>query len=365
MLLFLFATVAILFSFLCSIWEAVLLSIPNSYVEIKKTEGSPIGTVLENLKKDIDRPLSAILSLNTIAHTVGSIGVGAMVGKTYGEKVVMFGQEMPFTPEAVAGAVMTLLILVLSEIIPKTLGATKWKLLAPFTARSMRVVMLIMAPFVALSKVITKWLKGSGHEQAVSREDLTAIAQIGHRDGIFEASESKIIRNLMRFNVIEARSIMTPRTVVMAAPEDQTVQEFYEKNTNQPFSRIPVYRDSKDNITGFVLKDMILIHLIKGEKNKKLKELALPIEVIQEDQLISDVFNTLLSERSHLSLVVDSYGGMAGVISLEDVIETLLGLEIVDEMDSTEDMQRLARQNWEKRAAKMGLIKADSESESE
>ena len=363
MLLFLFAAIAILFSFLCSIWEAVLLSIPNSYVEIKKSEGSPIGNVLEGLKKDVDRPLSAILSLNTIAHTVGSVGVGAMVGETYGSgPVKIFGAEMPFTPEAVAGAVMTLLILILSEIIPKTLGATQWRLLAPFTARSMRVVMILMAPFVALSKVITKWMKGSGHAQAVSRADLTAIASIGQRDGIFQASESKIIRNLMRFNVIEARSIMTPRTVVLAADENQPIQEFYEQNPNQPFSRIPVYSESKDNITGFVLKDIMLVHLIKGEGEKPLKEIAMPIQVIQENQSISEVFNALLSERSHLSLVVDNYGGMAGLISLEDVIETLLGLEIVDELDSTEDMQRLARQNWEKRATKLGLIK-DGEKE--
>ena len=362
MLLFLFAFLSISFSFLCSVWEAVLLSIPSAHVEILLSEKHPIANNLKKLKSNIDQPLSAILSLNTIAHTVGAIGVGAVADETFGSgNVKIAGTEMPFSAEAVVAVVMTLAILILSEIIPKTIGATFWKRLTPFTVRSMNIVMMIMKPFVLMSQFITKKIKASSHEQAVTRADFSAMASIGQKDGVFDAGESKIIKNLMRFNEIEARSIMTPRTVVKAASEDLTIETFYKENPILPFSRIPIYQKAKDSVTGFVLKDVLLEAIIKGNGSKTLKDVSRPIIMVEENQKMQDLFNQLLSKNEHIAVVVDQYGGMAGILTVEDIIETLLGLEIVDELDSIEDMQQLARENWEKRAKRMGLIDEKSE----
>lgn len=356
-LLLLFALLSIGFSFLCSVWEAVLLSMPPSFVEVKLAEKHPSAPLLKRLKDDIDRPLSAILSLNTIAHTVGAIGVGAQAQVILGdENIELFGHRLPISWEAVIAALMTLAILILSEIIPKTIGATYWRRLSVFTARSLRFIMYPMWPFVVISRFITRKFKGSGHEQVVSRADFSAMAEIGQREGVFHPGESKIIGNLMRFHLIKAQSIMTPRTVVKAANQAMTIQEFYNRNRELPFSRIPIYQDSKDNITGFILKDVVLENLVHGQGDLTLTDIVRPITIVQEEESIQEVFNLLLSERQQISLVVDQFGGMAGIVTLEDVIETLLGLEIVDELDSTEDMQILARQNWERRAKKLGLI---------
>ena len=361
-LLLVFAIVSIIFSFLCSIWEAVLLSVPASYVEIKMAEEHPIGPTLKRLKKDIDRPLSAILSLNTIAHTVGAMMVGAQAEKIYDNgHMMVFGYELPISGEAIVATLMTLAILILSEIIPKTIGATYWRKLTGFTARSLVIVMAAMSPLVKLSQFITKKLKGSGDESIVSRDDFSAMARIGQKAGVFNPGESKIITNLMRFHLIQAKSIMTPRTVVKAAPESMSIQEFYEANHTLPFSRIPVYHDAKDNITGFVLKDVVLEKLVLGEGDLQLKNIARSITVVNDNQSIQEVFNHLLSEKEHIALVVDEFGGMAGIVTTEDVIETLLGLEIVDESDDTIDMQILARQNWEQRARRLGILEEEEE----
>ena len=359
MLLFIFAFVSIAFSFLCSIWEAVLLSIPSSYVQVLLSEQGKegVGQALKKLKADIDRPLSAILSLNTIAHTVGAIGVGAMAEETFGSGNIHIGNtELPFSAEAIVAVVMTLAILILSEIIPKTIGANNWKQLTPFTVNALGIVMIVMRPFVAMSQYITKQLKSRGHDNSVTRADFSAMATIGQQDGVFNPGESTIIKNLMRFNQIEARSIMTPRTVVKAADQNMTIQAFYETNPNLVFSRIPIFQNSNDQITGFILKDVLLESIIKGKGDQDLKSIARKIIVVNEDQKMQDLFNELLSKNEHIAVVVDQFGGMAGILTVEDIVETLLGLEIVDELDNTIDMQQLARQNWERRAKRLGII---------
>lgn len=357
MLLLLFALTSIGFSFFCSIWEAVLLSIPPSFVEIKRAEGHPFAERLAKLKHNIDEPLSAILSLNTIAHTVGAVGVGAMAEDTFGSgKLVMLGRELPFSIEAVVATAMTLAILVLSEIIPKTIGATYWKKLVPFTTRSLWLVMIVMKPFIWLSQLITKMLKGKELEKSISREELSVMGKIGHREGVFNEDESIIIHNLMRFSQIRADSIMTPRSVVAMANEELTIREYYEKHQPVKFSRIPVFGETSESITGYVLKDVILEYLIKEKGNNKLKDISRPISAFSFDLSIRKIFTSLLSKREQIAVVYDSYGSLAGIVTLEDVIETLLGLEIVDETDAATDMQELARQNWQERAKKMGLI---------
>jgi len=342
-----FFCISIIFSFLCSVWEAVLLSIPASFVEIKMQEGASYAPTLKRFKQTIDRPLSAILTLNTVAHTVGAIGVGAMATKIWGTNWIASFAVPVF---------MTLAILILSEIIPKTWGANSWKSLAGFTVKSLKIVIWILAPLVWLSQLITKAMKKDKERSVLSRADFSAMAEIGAKEGIFKEGESIIIRNLLAFNKVRAEDIMTPRTVVTTAEENTTIGEFYEKNKNLRFSRIPIYKENKDDIASYFLKGELLDYMIQGNSDKKLKDIARQISIVNESMILPDLFNILMEKREHIALVVDEFGGMAGVVSMEDVIETLLGLEIVDEMDKTTDMQALARQNWEKRAKSLGII---------
>jgi CBS domain containing-hemolysin-like protein len=356
-MLLLFFAMSILFSFLCSIWEAVLLSITPSFVEVTYNQGTKTGQLLKSFKEDIDRPLSAILTLNTIAHTVGAIGVGSQAGKIYGDQnMVLAGFELPFSVEAFVGAAMTLAILILSEIIPKTLGANNWKRLSGFTVNSLNFVIYALYPLVWLSQFITKSMKKDKDKSVLSRADFSAMAEIGEKEGIFRSNESRIIHNLLRLNTIRTKDVMTPRTVVKAANQERTIQEFYDKNEKLQFSRIPVFAESKDHINGFVLKDEILSSIIKDNGEAPLRDIMREILIINEQVPLPDLFNQLMEKREHIALVVDEFGGMAGIVTMEDVIETLLGIEIVDEQDNIEDMQLLARKNWEKRAKVLGLL---------
>ncbi len=349
-LLITFFLVSITFSFLCSLWEAVLLSITPSYAEIKYQEGAPIGRRLRSFKANIDKPLAAILTLNTIAHTVGAIGVGA-------QATVIWFDANPLITGLAVPATMTLAILILSEIIPKTIGATHWKELAPFTVASLRLVIAILYPLVWLSQWITRALKKDAKGSIYSRSDFLALTEIGTRAGVFNASESEIIANLLRFNRIKAGDIMTPRTVVIAAPDDMTIKAFFEGNEELAFSRIPIYQhDDKDDIIGVILKDDLLAALVEGGGDRPLSSLKREIMVIADNFPLPELFTRLLEERQHIALVVDEFGGMAGVVTMEDVIETLLGLEIVDESDQDEDMQLLARRSWERRAKARGIL---------
>ena len=361
-LLILFFMLSICFSFLCSIWEAVLLSITPSFVEIKYKQGARTGRLLKQFKDDIDRPLSAILTLNTIAHTLGAIGVGAQAGKEFGDTpMILGGLEMPFSIEALVGAVMTLAILILSEIIPKTLGANYWEQLSGFTANAINILIYTLLPLVWLSQFITRKMKKDKSKSVLSRADFSAMAEIGEQEGIFRSNESKIIQNLMRLNTIRAKDIMTPRTVVKAADQEMPIASFYQSNQKLQFSRIPLYKDTKDHINGFVLKDEILGCMIHNNGDKPLREIMREIMIVNEQMALPDLFNRLMEKREHIALVVDEFGGMAGIITMEDVIETLIGMEIVDEQDNIEDMQSLARKNWEKRARALGIINDESD----
>lgn len=356
-LLIFFFLLSIIVSFLCSVWEAVLLSITPSFVEVQYKEGTRTGQLLKVFKEDIDRPLSAILTLNTIAHTVGAIGVGAQAGEQFGDKdLIIGGLSMPFSVEALVGAVMTLAILILSEIIPKTVGANNWKRLSGFTVTSLNFIIYALYPLVWVSQFITKSLKKDKEKSVLSRADFSAMAEIGEKEGIFRSNESRIIHNLLRLNTIRTKDVMTPRTVVKAANQDRTIVEFYENNTKLQFSRIPVFAESKDHINGFVLKDEILSSIISQQGGEPLKSIMREILIINEQVPLPDLFNQLMEKREHIALVVDEFGGMSGIVTMEDVIETLLGIEIVDEQDNIEDMQMLARKNWEKRAQILGLL---------
>lgn len=356
LLIFWFA-ISIIFSFLCSVWEAVLLSISPAFAEMKLQEGGSIGKTLQDFKKNIDRPLAAILTLNTIAHTAGAIGVGASATKVWPGSELMTGAVVP--------VVMTLAILILSEIIPKTIGANYWKELAPFTVKSLNFILFVLAPIVWVSQLITKALKKDKGKSVLSRADFTAMTDIAEKGGELKKNESKIIRNLLGFNQVQAKDVMTPRTVVVAADESTTIRDFYEKNKNLRFSRVPLFQKSKDHITGYFLKDHLLAALIENKDDAPLSSIKRELIVVNDEFPIPELFNKFMEKREHIALVVDNFGGMSGLASLEDVIETLLGLEIVDELDGTEDMQKLARQQWEKRAKNLGIIEETPSGETE
>ena len=369
-LLIFYAVISIFFSFLCSILEAVLLSITPTFLNVKKQEGKSYAVELEELKKDVDKPLIAILTLNTIAHTVGAIlvGVQAKVAYTelYGSSTrSLFGIE--FTEDLMVGVVstiMTILILVASEIIPKTIGATYWKQLSNFTSKALKVMVFFMkwTGLLWILQLFTKLIgKKGGHGSVLSREDFTAMTDIAEEEGIFEESESTVIRNLLTFDEIQAKDIMTPRTVMKIASEDTTIQDFFDKNRPFRFSRIPVFKDSADNITGFFLKDELLEAIINKNGSKTLGTIKREILVTERNKPIPELFEKFVEKREHVSLVVDEYGSVSGLVTMEDVIETLLGLEIMDESDNVEDLQVLARKNWEARAKRLGIIKGTDE----
>ena len=351
-LLIFFFILSILFSFLCSIWEAVLLSITPSFISRKVQEGTQLGADLEVFKEDIDRPLSAILTLNTIAHTVGAIGVGAQAAKVFEGTPTMLG----IPSETVIASVMTLAILILSEIIPKTIGANMWESLAGFTVKSLKFLLFILAPFVWVSQLITKNLKRDKDKSVFSKADLAAMTHAGEESGVLAESESTIIKNLLRFEEVSVRDIMTPRTVMVKADETMTLMDFYKNNQPLRFSRIPIFQESADHITGVVLKDEILQFLVEDKDNVQLKELKRDITAVRDDKPLPELFEVMTTQRAQVAIVVDSYGSLVGLVTMEDVLETLLGLEIVDESDGEADLQKLARQKWEDRAKKIGLI---------
>lgn len=351
-LLIFYLFLALAVSFLCSILEAVLLSSSESYMAMLERTSSRTGQLLKKYKTDIDRPLSAILSLNTIAHTVGAAGVGAQAQIVFGDAYV-----------SIISAILTLLILILSEIIPKTLGATYWKELIPVAVQTLRVLMILMYPLVIMSQWITRLLARDKKVPSFSREEFSALADRGVEEGVFEEEESKIFKNLIRFNSLRVRDIMTPRIVVVYFSEERTVDEISRELEEMRFSRLPLFGENEDNITGYVLKNDLLVHIARGEGQKKLKELKRQIPVIPETASLKILFERLLEQQDHIAAVVDEYGGFSGVVTMEDLVETLLGMEIIDEVDAYEDMQKLAREKWEERARRLGIVKGEEQKE--
>lgn len=360
-LLIFWATISIFFSFLCSILEAVLLSVTPTFINVKKQEGKAYALTLESLKKDVDQPLIAILTLNTIAHTLGAMMVG-IEAENLPYKIELFG----INTVGVVSAIMTLLILIASEIIPKTIGATYWKQLANFTSKAL-VILIFPLRYTGLLWVLqltTKLIGGKGHHGSVlSREDFHIMADMASKEGVFLESESKVIKNLLTFKDVRAKDIMTPRTVMKTESESLTVEDFFNKNLNLRFSRIPIYIDNEDNIKGLVLKDDVYKEMALSNGSKKLSELKRDIIIVDRNMAIPKLFEQLVETRNHMALVVDEYGTVSGLVTMEDVIETLLGLEIMDESDNVSDLQMQARKNWESRAKRLGILFDDTKPE--
>ena len=353
-LLLVYLAVAIGFSFLCSIAEAVLLSITPSYIAQLREDKTASAQRIIRLKENIDRPLAAILSLNTIAHTVGAAGVGAQAAHIYGSRYL-----------GVISAVLTLLILVLSEIIPKTIGAIHWRRLSGVVSIMVGWLIVLMLPLVWLSELLTKWLAGGEKPKLVTRSEIAAVAEIGTREGLLKHHESRILRNLLKLESITVEDVMTPSTVVISLEETELVSQVIDQVKKFPVSRIPIYRQRRDAVSGFVLKADLLAAITSGEGEKALSEFSRPIVAVHEDDSITSAFEELLNSRAHIALVVDKFGGAEGIVTLEDVVETLLGMEIVDEHDVDVNMQDLARTKWKQRLQNQGIsLSGQTDSES-
>lgn len=323
---------ALSLSFMCSVLEAVLLSTPMSYISMKEKQGNATASLMKRYKNNIDRPVGAILSLNTIAHTIGSAGVGA-------ESIKVFGEEY----FGIISAILTLLILVLSEIIPKTIGATYWRSLAMLSTKVIRAMIVVTYPLVLLSELITRLFAPRSHQVSVSREEVSAMVDMGKDEGVFKESESKIIKSCIRLSSVKAKEIMTPSIVVEAVNQELTFKEFYDIQEWR-FSRIPIFEADKEYITGYILKDMVLKELSEDRLDGRLSEIARPILSFREEDSVYNLWERMLEKREHISIVTDEDGRMKGVVTMEDIIETMTGVEIVDEDDIVVDMQTLAEE---------------------
>ncbi len=349
---------SIIFSFLCSIWEAVLLSITPSFIKLKQQDSPSLGNLLAKFKDDIDTPLSAILTLNTIAHTVGAIGVGAQAAEIFGTRSAsIFGFEFGY--ESIIAAAMTLAILILSEIIPKTIGANNWQRLSNFTARSLVILTFVLKPFIWIAKLITKSLNKGGEKSVFSRRDYAAMTDAVGESGQIKKADHTLIKNVLGFDELTAKDVMTPRTVMVMADENQTIEKYFQNKKFLQFSRIPTFSGSRDTITGTILKDDLLLAVIEGKGDEQLKTIKRDISIVPENFSLRRVFEEINDRRIHIAVVVDQYGGVSGLISMEDVFETLFGREIMDETDSVSDLQAYARKKWEERAKKLGLNDED------
>ncbi|MBV6658192.1 MAG: HlyC/CorC family transporter [Devosiaceae bacterium] len=331
-LLIIFVILAIGVSFLCSILEAVLLSITPSFVEAAQDERPKLAEKLRALRTDIERPLAAILSLNTIAHTVGATGAGAQAAVVFDD-----------TGVGIFSALLTLGILVLSEIVPKTLGATYWRALAPFTVRVLPILIIAQLPLVWMSQAITRVLTRGGKQSEVSREEITALTTAGQRLGVVEDDESRVVENLFALPEIPVKDVMTPRTVIEHVPASETVEQAIASKQSFPFSRLLVTGESIDQVEGFALTRDLLLAMINGNKDQPVSEFSRPIPRVPEATDLDSLFDLLMDKEAQIALVEDDFGGTAGLATMEDILETLLGAEIVDEHDEAPDLQKVAR----------------------
>jgi len=325
--------IALLVSFLCSLLESILLSISIAQVSVMEKEGLRSGEIMSGLKNNINRPLAAILTINTIANTVGAAGVGAQTLKVYGSEWV-----------AISSGVLTLSILIISEIIPKTIGALHHKSLATFAAYVIHSLMFISWPFVILSETLSSLISRGNNEQSkASREELLAMAEISEDEGSIDEQEGDIIENLMKLDNILIEDVMTPRSVIFSLHKENTVDEVVDKYSPIAFSRIPVYDKDMDDVVGIVSRYTLVNKQGEDQFYTKMKEILKPIHTVREKESVSDVLDKFVKRRQQIFMVTDDFGTTTGLITLEDTIETLLGVEIVDEHDHVVDMRKLAK----------------------
>lgn len=336
-----YISLAIVLSFLCSLLEAALLSTPNSFIQTEAQTGKRAALLMKAHKEDIDAPITSILTLNTFAHTLGAAGAGA-------EAVGVFGSQWA----SVITVILTLMILIFSEIIPKTVGAVYWRQLFGFTAYTVKFFVVGLYPFVWAFNYLTRIITPEKNGPTITRRELEMMAQISATEGALDKNESRIVSNLFRLSSVKVWDIMTPRTVMLAFPRDLTVGEILDNGQrSMPYSRIPIYQDSSDNITGFVLRHDIFRAAANDDHHTPLYTFERPIHFVPETMTITRVLEEFVARQQHIFVVFDEYGGTAGIITMEDAMESLLGIEITDESDVVADLRQLAQQRYERQQA--------------
>lgn len=331
--LFLAVTVAILVSFFCSLAEAALYAIPWSAIEKFRNEGRKSGKLLYEMRVHVDKPIAAILTLNTVANTAGSTIAGAAFLAVYGPAHM-----------ALFATIFTILILAFGEIVPKTLGVSHSIPVARFLARPLKIIVTGLTPLVWLTGLVTRLLSGPGSTPQMSEDDITAIARLSRQAGQIKPYEETFIRNVLSLDQKRVYDIMTPRTVVFSLPDNLTIEEAYRNPQIWHFSRIPVYGEDNEDLVGLVERRALGKNYAEGNAGLKLSEIMRPLHFVQESLTLDLLLRDLLQARVHLFAVLDEYGGLAGVVSLEDVLEEIVGSEIMDESDNVADLRALARE---------------------
>lgn len=336
------AVVLLIVAFLSSLVEAVILSVTPAYVAVSAEEGQRSAVLLEHLIEKIDRPLSAILTMNTIVNTMGSAAIAYLVQHEFGDVAV-----------SISSVILTVLILFGAEILPKSIGANHWKQLAPFSAYYAQALIIMLYPFVFLSDKMSHRIRAKAEEEPeVSREEVIMTAEIGAEEGSIKLKESNIIKNLLMLDKIFVSDIMTPRSVLFALEGHLSVEEVTDRYKPLRFSRVPVYNNSLDNIIGVTHRYRIL-EALNDAPEKKIQDIIDPIASVQESMTVSHALDFFIKEKEHLALALDEYGVVTGLVTLEDAVETLLGVEIVDEFDQIEDMRKYALEQWQMRKQKL------------
>ena len=331
------------------------MSTPLSYVNMREDEGYKPARRFKRYKTDNARPIAAILSLNTIANTIGAAGVGAQVTTVFGSQ--WFG---------LVSAITTILILVFSEIIPKTLGTRNWKKLMGFTAYALRLLIVLLFPIVWVVEKLSKTISDTDDDEAaVSREEVAAMADMAEDEEVIDEDENKIIQNVIKLDDVKAEDVMTPTTVAAIAPERMTLKQFYKDKRYSHFSRIPVWSESDEYITGYILRSEALELLTEDKFNMTLGDIRRDIVMYKEQMPVSEIWDSMLSNKQHIACVIDEYGSFQGIITLEDIIETIVGLEIMDERDDVADLRQLALDRWHQRQSRFKVIELPDEQEND
>ena len=335
-LIYIIMFISIVLSALCSMLESTLLSTPLSYITGLEEKGVKGARNLKDLKLNSDRPISAILCLNTIANTVGASIVGSLVYEVYGDPLV-----------GVFSTIFTLMILIFSEIIPKTIGTNYWRSLALPASVIIRGMIFISFPLVWILEHMQRMISSRSTQVSVSREDISAMVSVATEEEVIEKEEKKMIQNLLKLDELTAHEIMTPSAVVEMAEGSMTIKEFYDSDLSH--SRIPVYDEENDEyVIGYVLRQEVLEKMAEDKFSTRLNDILRPIMIFNEDDSVADIWEKMLAKKEHISVILDEYGSVRGIVTLEDVIETMLGQEIVDERDEIVDMQEYAKEQWEK-----------------
>jgi len=336
LLVFLLGAMAV--SFLCSVLEATLMSTPISYITLREDEGYKPAVRMKAYKQNSSRPIAAILALNTIANTIGAAGVGR-------QATLIFGSEW----FGLVSAITTILILVFSEIIPKTIGTTHWKGLMGFAAKTIHLLIIVLFPIVVTVEFLQKMITPKSSDTAISREEVGAMADVAEESGELDEDENEIIQNLINIDELTASEAMTPRVVAAIAPETMKIKTFYKDRRFFHHSRIPVYGDNDEYITGYILRLDALQLMAEDKYDATLGDIRRDIHSYSEDTSIETIWDEMLEKKEQIAVVINEYGSFQGIITMEDIIETVLGDEIVDERDVVVDMQQLARDKWKKR----------------